>query len=72
MNLVELKHQVLELSRADQLSLNAFLSEVTNPISPELDAQMLEIIATRLADLRSGKTKGIPLEEVLKEVVNVH
>jgi Putative addiction module component len=37
-------------------------------IDPEFDQYWLEIIKERRENLRSGKTKGIPLEDVLKNL----
>ena len=67
MNLTELKQQVLELSRGDQMTLKALLDELLNPVDPAFDRYWGATAMQRLENLRSGKTKGIPLEEVLKE-----
>jgi hypothetical protein len=67
MELTDVKRQVLELPRKDQLSLGAFINEITRPIPVELDEEMMKIIAIRAARLRSGETKGVPLEEVMAE-----
>lgn len=68
MSLTEKKQQILELSRGDQVALKAFLSEVLYPVDPAFDQHWGAIVMQRLEDLRSGKTKGIPLEEVLNEL----
>ena len=67
MSLTEMKQQVLELSRGDQVALKAFLDELLNTVDPAFDRDWGAIATRRLENLRSGKTKGIPLEEVLKE-----
>ncbi len=68
MSLLEMQKQILELPRADQVALAAFINEVTRPVNAELDREWLETVATRAARLRSGETQGVPLEEVMNEL----
>ena len=68
LSLTEIKQQILELSRGDQLALHAFLGELLQRLDPEFDRHWGAIATQRLEDLRSGKTKGIPLEKVLNEL----
>jgi hypothetical protein len=68
MNLTTIKQQLLELSRADQLELNAFLQDVTNPVDPQAESAVLEMVAQRAERLRAGKSQGIPLEDMMNEL----
>jgi hypothetical protein len=68
MNLTIIKQQLLELSRADQLELNAFLQDVTNPVDPQAESAVLEMVAQRAERLRAGESQGIELEDVMNEL----
>ncbi len=68
MALTDVKRQVLELPLEEQVSLGAFINEITRPVPVELDEEMMEIISQRVARFRSGQSKGVPLEEVMNEL----
>ncbi len=65
-NLKEIKAAVPELSPEERDELRAFLQEFDDgaELSPAWKAE----IERRVADYRSGKTKGVPLEDVMDEL----
>jgi putative addiction module component (TIGR02574 family) len=45
-----------------------FLLRTLNPPSPEIDRQWIDTAKRRLAELRSGKVKSVPGEDVFSRV----
>jgi putative addiction module component (TIGR02574 family) len=65
-SLKEIKAAVPELSPEEREELRAFLGEFDD--SAELSPAWKTEIERRVADYRSGKTKGVPLEDVMDEL----
>ena len=68
MSLLEMQKQVLDLPKADQVALGAFINEITRPVDTDFDHHWAKIAVQRMAKLRSGETQGIPLEDVMNEL----
>jgi hypothetical protein len=68
MSLYGLKLKILELDRNEQLELSEFLVELLNPALEEFDRYWLEVVKTRIENVKTGKSKTIPLQEVIEEL----
>jgi hypothetical protein len=68
MSLYGLKLKILELDRNEQLELSEFLVELLNPALEEFDRHWLEVVKTRIENVKTGKSKTIPLQEVIEEL----
>ena len=47
--------------------VNSLLSTLNHP-DPDIDAQWVEVARRRLADLRSGRVKPVPGDQVFKRI----
>jgi hypothetical protein len=68
MSLTELQSKALELSREERIAFVHFLEAIDNPTSEEFDQQWLEVVNQRIENLKTGKSKTVPLQEVLDEL----
>jgi putative addiction module component (TIGR02574 family) len=69
--LAEVTHDAAELPQTDRLKLARILLDIS-PSKPEPSADIQNAwdteIQRRLQDLRSGKVKGIPLQETKRKI----
>jgi putative addiction module component (TIGR02574 family) len=69
-NVIELTNQALSLPVAERAQLAQKLWEslpdIDEPVSPDEEAQALELARRRDADLASGKVQGIPHDQVMQ------
>ncbi len=68
MSLAELQSKALELSREERVALAHFLEEIEHPTTEEFDQHWLKIINQRIENVKTGKSKTVPLQEVLDEL----
>jgi putative addiction module component (TIGR02574 family) len=69
MNLQEIRKQALELTPQERQALvEDLLLSLDEPSPAELHALWEKEISRRVEELRSGKVKGIPWEEVQEEM----
>ena len=69
--LAELMEDAAELPGEDQLKLARILlelSESDSALAPDVEEAWDKEIDRRLEELRSGKVKGVPLDEVRKRI----
>ncbi|WP_027893539.1 addiction module protein [Calidithermus chliarophilus] len=60
--------QALDLDYKDRADLARWLLDSLEDLSPEeYERAWLEVAVRRAEELRSGKAKGIPVEEVLRD-----
>lgn len=65
----QLKDQLATLPREDRLELASFLLESTDtPLDPEWEQAWVKELDRRSEELRSGKVKGIPGDQVMREL----
>ena len=70
-SLIEVTRDAAELPASERLKLARILLDLSEmePDSPdEVQAAWDDEIEQRLQELRSGKTKGVPLDEVKKKI----
>lgn len=69
MSKAQILEQALKLSLKERAELARELQLSVDEPTPEENEQLwLEVIGRRVEELRSGKVKGIPWEEVLRDV----
>ncbi len=64
----ELIDEVLSLPIEDRAYVIDSLIESMNPIDTEIDRKWIEVSKRRLNELRTGKVKGIPGNEVFEKI----
>jgi putative addiction module component (TIGR02574 family) len=69
----QLKSALVELAEEDRAELAQYLLESLDPPGEELTedewhAAWTAELERRMADIKSGKEKGIPMEDVMKEL----
>ena len=60
--------EVLSLPIEERAVIADYLLKSMNPADPETDQKWLEVAKTRLNELESGETEGIPGDEVFKKI----
>ncbi len=60
--------EVLLLPVEDRAYIIDLLIKSMNPINADIDRKWIEVSQRRLNELRTGKVKGIPGEEVFDEI----
>ena len=72
MSVAQIQEQIQNLSFEERVELAHWLKESTtlDNIDPEVEAESLRIANQRLADLESGRVKGLSEEEFWERVEN--
>lgn len=68
MSLPEIQSLARELSHEERITLAHFLEELEHPTSDEFDQHWLEVVGKRIENVKTGKSKIVPLQEVLDEL----
>ena len=68
MSLTEIREIILELSAEERLAIQELLDELNDNPGPDFDQHWGNVGRQRYENLKSGKSKGVPLEMVLKEL----
>jgi hypothetical protein len=68
MSLTEIREIILELSPEERQAVQVLLDELNGNPGPGFDQHWGEIGKQRYENLKSGKSKGVPLDDVLKEL----
>jgi Putative addiction module component len=68
MSLTEIREIILELSPEERQAVQQLLDELNGNPSSEFDQHWGEVSKQRYENLKSGNSKGVPLEDVLKEL----
>ena len=64
----ELIEEVLSLPIEDKAYIIDSLIRSMNPIDSDIDRKWIEVSKKRLNDLRSGRVKGVPGDEVFNKI----
>lgn len=65
----QIMSEIEALSDQDRMMvLDMIVDKYESPVESEVDPEVLEMLRARLEDLRSGKTKSIPADEVFAEI----
>ena len=68
MTLDDMKSKVLELNRKEQLEFSVFLSQLLHPTTKEFDQHWLEVVNTRIENVKNGTGSTVPLQDVLENL----
>jgi hypothetical protein len=68
MSLTEIREIILELSPEERQAVQVLLDELNGNPGPDFDQHWGEVGKLRYENLKSGKSKGVLLEEVFKEL----
>ncbi len=64
----ELIEEVLSLPIEDRAYIIDSLIRSMNPVDPDIDRKWIELSKRRLEELKMGKVKGVPGEEVFDRI----
>jgi len=68
-NLEELAQEAMKLSPPQRASLaHKLIASLDEPVDENAEAEWLAVIDRRLAEIKQGKVKGRPIEDVIRDL----